>query len=514
MPFDRSSGLLLHVTSLPSHGGIGDLGQVAYEFADFLAAAKQKYWQVLPLSPTGYGNSPYAALSAFAGNPLLISLERLAEWGWIGGERLANLPGRSGNVQFDTVMGTKLPLLHEAALNFLNNRSALGERGAAQWSRFEQYCRDNASWLNDWAFYSVLRTKYNTGSWYVWPKELARREAGAMARVGQEDGQALAIEQVVQFAFDEQWRDLRAYCHERGIRFIGDVAIFVSYDSADVWTHPEAFDLNEDLAPVRVSGVPPDYFSVTGQRWGNPLYRWQEMESLGFDWWVARIRRARELYDVIRLDHFRGFEAYWSIPAEDETAVNGKWVKAPGVALFSRLREALGELPFIAEDLGIITKEVEDLREQFGMPGMRILQFAFGDRASHNYLPHWYVPNTVVYTGTHDNDTTRGWWEHDASAQEKAGVETYVHPGPDGVVWPLIRAAATSVADICLFPMQDVLDLGSEGRMNTPSRPENNWAWRYSEGALNGDHAAQLAALMEMTDRDGYVLPEKPSGTL
>jgi len=514
MSFDRASGLLLHVTSLPSYGGIGDLGQAAYEFADFLAASKQKYWQVLPLSPTGYGNSPYAALSAFAGNPLLVSLERLAEWGWINGDRLADLPGRSGNVQFDTVMSTKLPLLHEAALNFLNNRSALGARGAEQWARFEQFCRDNAFWLNDWASYSVLRTKYNTGSWYVWPKELARREPEAMARVGEEDGQSLAIEQVVQFAFDEQWRDLRAYCLERGIRFTGDVAIFVSYDSADVWTYPEKFDLDDNLAPVRVSGVPPDYFSSTGQRWGNPLYRWDLLQSRGFDWWVARIRRARQLYDAIRLDHFRGFEAYWSIPAEDETAINGKWVKAPGAALFSRLREALGELPFIAEDLGIITREVDELREQFGMPGMRILQFAFGDRASHNYLPHRYVPNTVVYTGTHDNDTTRGWWEHGASAQERAAVETYVHPGPDGVVWPLIRAAATSVADICLFPLQDVLELGSEGRMNTPSQPENNWAWRYAEGALKPEYAARLAALMEMTDRDGYVAPEKPAGTL
>ena len=303
--------------------------------------------------------------------------------------------------------------------------------------------------------------------------------------------------------------ELRAYCLERGIRFIGDVAIFVSYDSADVWTHCEDFELDEDLSPVRVSGVPPDYFSATGQRWGNPLYRWDKLEKEGFTWWVARVKRARELYDVIRLDHFRGFEAYWSIPAQDYTAINGQWVKAPGAALFSRLHEALGELPFIAEDLGVITREVDALREQFGMPGMRILQFAFGDRGSHNYLPHRYVPNTVVYTGTHDNDTTRGWWEHGASKHEKAAVEAYLHPGPDGVVWPLIRAAATSVAEICLFPLQDVLEIGSEGRMNTPSQPENNWAWRYAEDALKPESAARLAALMEMTDRDGYVEPEK-----
>jgi len=509
MPFDRSSGLLLHITSLPSLGGVGDLGTAAYEFADFLAAAKQKYWQVLPLSPTGYGNSPYAALSAFAGNPLLISLEKLAQWNWISADRLANLPGRSGNVEFDRAVEAKVPLIEEAARNFLQNHASLGALGVAQWERFEAYCKKNASWLNDWAFYSVLRMKYRTGAWYRWPRELAHREASALEQVALEDGPALAVEQVVQFAFDEQWRELRAYCRERGIRFIGDVAIFVSYDSADVWTHTSAFELNADLTPVRVSGVPPDYFSWTGQRWGNPLYRWDVLEGQGFDWWVARIRRSKELYDVIRLDHFRGFEAYWAIPAEDDTAINGKWVEAPGAALFARLREELGELPFIAEDLGLITREVDALREQFGMPGMRILQFGFGDRGSHNYLPHRYVPNTVVYTGTHDNDTTRGWWENGASAAEKACIETYLHAGAEGVVWPLIRAAAASVADICLFPLQDILELGSEARMNVPSQSENNWGWRYAHGALNPGSAARLAALMEMTDRDGYVDPNK-----
>ncbi len=509
MAFDRSSGLLLHVTSLPSHGGIGDFGPAAYDFANYLAAAKQKHWQVLPLSPTGYGNSPYAALSAFAGNPLLISLEKLVEWGWIDADRLAGLPGPAECVHFDQVIETKLPLLHEAARKFLTHHDDLGAAGVAQWARFEKYCVANAYWLNDWSFYSVLRAKYNTGSWYAWPTGVARREAEAMAEVQKEHGEALAVEQAIQFAFDEQWHELRTYCAARGISFIGDVAIFVAYDSADVWTHPEAFDLDKELAPVRVSGVPPDYFSATGQRWGNPLYRWDEMLDRGFDWWVTRIRRAKELYDIIRLDHFRGFEAYWAIPAEDATAINGKWVKAPGAALFSRLRDVLGELPFIAEDLGIITKEVDALREQFDMPGMRILQFGFGDRGSHNYLPHRYVPNTVVYTGTHDNDTTRGWWKHGASEQEKASVKIYLNSEVDDVVWSMIRAAATSVADICLFPLQDVLDLGSEARMNTPSKPENNWGWRYTPGALTAESATKLAALMEMTDRDGYVMPER-----
>jgi 4-alpha-glucanotransferase len=514
MPFDRSSGILLHITSLPSYGGIGDFGPAAYEFADFLAASKQKYWQVLPLSPVGYGNSPYAALSAFAGNPLLISLEKLADWGWLGerqsaAARLADLPGRSGNVQFEVVSAAKLPLLHEAARNFLDNHADLGHEVQTQWARFEQYCVDNASWLNDWAYYSVLRNKYGTGAWYSWPKGVSRREADALAAIQLEHGEELAIEQVVQFAFDEQWRELRSYCLARGIRFIGDVAIFVSYDSADVWTHTGVFELNDDLLPVRVSGVPPDYFSSTGQRWGNPLYRWDALESQGFDWWVARIQRAKQLYDVIRLDHFRGFEAYWAIPAEDNTAINGKWIEAPGAALFSRLREALGELPFIAEDLGLITKEVDALREKFSMPGMRILQFGFGDRGSHNYLPHRYEPNTVVYTGTHDNDTTRGWWQYGVSPRERASVETYIGHASDGIVWALVRAAATSVADMCLFPLQDVLNLGSEARMNTPSQPENNWAWRHAEGALKPEDAAKLAALMEMTDRDDHVQQAK-----
>jgi 4-alpha-glucanotransferase len=497
----------LHITSLPSYGGIGDLGPAAYEFADFLAAAKQKYWQVLPLSPTGYGNSPYAALSAFAGNPMLISLEKLVNWGWISAERIADLPGQAGSVDFDRVLSVKQPLIEEASKNFLNNHASLGTGGMQQWGRFEAYCALNASWLNDWAYYNVLRTRYKTGAWYQWPEGLAHREAAALEQVAAEHGAELAVEQAIQFAFDEQWRELRAYCQQRGIGFIGDVAIFVSYDSADVWTHTGAFELDDTLAPVKVSGVPPDYFSWTGQRWGNPLYRWDVLEEQGFDWWVARIQRSKDLYDVIRLDHFRGFEAYWAIPAEDDTAINGKWVKAPGAALFSRLRAELGELPFIAEDLGLITKEVDALREQFGMPGMRILQFGFGDRGSHNYLPHRYVPNTVVYTGTHDNDTTRGWWEHGASAAEKAAVETYLHPGTDGVVWPMIRAAATSVADICLFPLQDILELGSEARMNVPSQSENNWGWRCEPGVLRPESAEKLATLMAMTDRDDYAAP-------
>jgi 4-alpha-glucanotransferase len=497
MPFERSSGLLMHVSSLPSYGGIGDLGPAAFAFADFLAAAKQRLWQVLPLSPTGFGNSPYAAQSAFAGNPLLISLEHLADWGWIAGERIAHLSGRSGAVDYDAVAAQKLPLVEEAARNFIQRRS--GE----EWSLFAGYCQENGTWLDDWVLYSVLRRKFGYTAWNEWPDEAKFRRPEALDRLREQHAEELAVGRAIQFAFDEQWRALREYCAARDIRFIGDVAIFVNYDSADVWTHPELFELDEDLSPTRVAGVPPDYFSETGQRWGNPLYRWDALRQNGFAWWIDRIRRTRSLYDIIRLDHFRGFEAYWAIPAQDKTAVNGEWVKAPGAELFRRLHEQLGELPFIAEDLGLITKEVDALREQFGFPGMRVLQFGFSSRGAHLHLPHRYVPNTVAYTGTHDNDTTRGWWETSATAVEKAAVAAYIQPDRnDSVVWPLIRTAARSVADICLFPVQDILDLGSEARMNVPSRPQGNWSWRCPEHALTPDLAAKLASLTEVTDRD------------
>ncbi len=504
MALERSSGLLLHISSLPSYGGIGDFGPAAYAFADFLASAKQRLWQVLPLSPTGYGNSPYAALSAFAGNPLLISLEKLVDAGWLAAERIAGLPGHAGNVQFEIVEQTKYPLLVEAAKNFLANHDE------KQWARFQRFREENAFWLTDFARYIVLRQRFSLGSWATWPKEFAHRDAAALLALQQESRDELEIQQAIQFAFEEQWKALRSYCAERSIRFIGDVAIFVSFDSADVWTHPDIFELQQDLSPIRVAGVPPDYFSPTGQRWGNPLYRWDVLEERDFDWWVDRMRRALALYDIIRLDHFRGFEAFWAIPAEDGTAIHGEWVKAPGTELFTALRNQLGELPLIAEDLGLITREVDALRDKFELPGMRVLQFGFSDRSAHDYLPHRYVTNTVVYTGTHDNDTTLGWWQHGATENERNAVYSYLNPAPDDVVWRLMRAASTSVADVCIFPVQDVLVLGSEGRMNTPATPENNWSWRMAPNALNGQQAWGLAQLAELTDRDGYVPPPKP----
>lgn len=503
MPFARSSGLLLHISSLPSYGGIGDFGPAAFAFADFLAEAKQQWWQVLPLGPTGYGNSPYAGLSAFAGNPLLVSLEYLSDWGWLEGEAIAGLPGHAGNVDFDEVMARKVPLLETAAQWFL------AEKPGDQWTQFEKFRKENAAWLPDWALYSVLRRRHNNACWNQWPEPLARREADALAHARQELAGEIAIAEAIQFAFDEQLAALRAHCAGRGIQLLGDIAIFVNYDSVDVWTHPELFELDEKLAPVRVAGVPPDYFSETGQRWGNPLYRWDVMEARGFQWWVERVRRAQCMYDAIRLDHFRGFEAFWAIPAEEETAVKGEWIKAPGIALFERLRSELGELPFIAEDLGVITPPVIAMRERFQWPGMKVLQFGFGDREARKDLPHRYERNSVVYTGTHDNDTTRGWWENGATPLEKATIQTYLHPREHNVVWSLIRAAAASVADICLFPVQDTLNLGAEARMNTPALPKGNWCWRCPEGALTPELARGLASLTEVTDRD-RVYPIKP----
>ena len=503
MAAERVSGVLLHVTSLPSYGGVGDFGPAAYEFVDFLVAAKQRLWQVLPLSPTGYGSSPYSALSAFAGNPLLISLERLVDAGWIGRDRIEGLPGHDGACDFSVVFELKHPLVEEAAANFLDRA------GDEDKAKFQKFSQENISWLTDYAMFNVLRKRFGYASWNEWPAEYALRQSEAITSLMNESARELAVEQVVQFFFNEQWVALRAYCTERKIAILGDVAIFVSYDSADVWTHPEIFELDEQQKPVRVSGVPPDYFSKTGQLWGNPLYKWKLLEEHGFDWWVARIRRALALYDQVRLDHFRGFEAYWSVDANETTAINGQWVKAPGQSLFQRLKDVFGELPFIAEDLGLITPEVDELREHFGLPGMRILQFGFGDRGGHLYLPHRYVPNTVVYTGTHDNNTTLGWWRENTTPEERENVQTYLRPiENDGeIVWSMIKCAAASVAVTCIVPMQDVLHLGSEARMNTPSEATGNWTWRYGREALHPDFSRKLAALMEMTDRDGYQKP-------
>ena len=497
---ERASGLLLHLSSLPSRGGIGDLGPAAYAFADFLAAAQQQYWQVLPLSPTGFGNSPYSALSAFAGNPMFISLEKLAQQGWLEAVSLDALPGGDGPVNFELAAACKSPLLEHAASNFLDHAQPETRE------RFERFCFDNRFWVEGYASFSVLRTMFDGACWSAWPSEYLHRDPEVIDRFCIEHDRERMVQKAIQFFFQEQWMELRSYCAERKIRFIGDMAIFVNYDSAAVWMRPEIFELDEKKTALYVAGVPPDYFSPTGQRWGNPLYRWDVLASTNFAWWEARFRRALSLCDLLRLDHFRGFESYWAIPAEDQTAIRGKWMKALGTELFSHLHKQLGDLPLIAEDLGVITPEVEQMRKSFGMPGMRVMQFGFGDRGAHLHLPHRCEENMVIYTGTHDNNTTLGWWRQTNPAEREA-IAAYLHPGDDGIVWAMMRSAATSVARLCLFPMQDVLQLESDARMNTPAQPDGNWVWRYSPDALQPWITEKLAALTQVTDRDGWVEP-------
>jgi 4-alpha-glucanotransferase len=495
MPFERTSGILLHPTSLPSRGGIGDLGAEAHRFADFLSDAKQGLWQVLPLGPCGIGNSPYSATSAFAGNPLLVSLERLAERGWLARERAAVLADAPGNVDYQRVASAKRPLLREAAANFLRGASD-GARG-----RFARFQQENAWWLDDFALFDVLRARNQGRTWREWPAPLAHRDPAALDRARSDFADDVAVVKAIQFAFFEQWSALRARCAARGVKIVGDVAIFVSYDSADVWMRPDLFHLDEHLEPTVVAGVPPDVFSKTGQRWGNPLYRWDALRANGYDWWVRRLRWALQTCDIIRLDHFRGFEAYWEIPASEPTAVNGHWVDGPRDDLFHVLRQHLGDLPFIAEDLGFITPQVHQMRERLRIPGMRVMEFGFGDPGAHIYLPHRFEPNTVVYTGTHDNATINDWWANYATAAEREAAAAYVGEDPDGINWAFIRAAAGSVADLCIIPLGDVLGLGADGRMNIPSSADGNWAWRLRRDALTPELAKKLATLATVSDR-------------
>ncbi|MGA7220613.1 MAG: 4-alpha-glucanotransferase [Candidatus Sulfotelmatobacter sp.] len=494
MSFPRVAGILLHPTSLPSRGGIGDFGPAAYSFVDSLAAARQGLWQVLPLGPLGYGNSPYSSISAFAGNPLLISLERLAAHGWIDSSKLPALSLDNGPVQYDQVFATKMPLLFEAGRKFISSASG----GARQ--RFENFCSANAWWLDDLVLFDAIRAQQKLRSWNEWPRDLACREPAALARAREELAVDLKIRGALQFAFYEQWQALRRYCSERSIRVVGDIAIFVNYDSADVWKHRELFRLNENLDPDVVSGVPPDFFSETGQRWGNPLYRWDVMKAQGYEWWIQRLRWATRNCDYIRLDHFRGFDQFWEIPASDPTAINGRWVDGPRDDLFHTVRDALGGLPFFAEDLGYITPEVHALRDRLQIPGMAVLQFGFSDEGAHMYLPH-RAAGKVIYTGTHDNDTTAGWFASGAAENERRNAECYLGRSEDGVHWSFIRAAMSSVADLCLIPLQDVLGLGSEARMNTPSLNDGSWKWRFAAGQFSHDLTAKLANLAEVTDR-------------
>ncbi len=492
-PAGRAAGVLLHPTSLPGPHGVGDLGASVYHFIEFLAAARQALWQVMPLGPLGLGNSPYAARSAFAGNPLLIALDQLAGRGWFDQAELEASALPPGATQYGLAGEVKLVALHRAFERFKGNVIPEQQRELAE---FRERQRD---WLEDFALFLALKDAHGGRAWFEWQPELALRQPDALAAARRELADTLAFHQFVQWHFFEQWRAARRYANERGVNIIGDIPIFVAHDSADVWTHRELFQLDEHGQPTAVAGVPPDAFSATGQRWGNPLYNWERLAETGYRWWIERFRATLELVDVVRLDHFLGFQAYWEVPADHETAVEGRWVKGPGEALFQAIWGELGHVPMVVEDLGEITPDVVELRERLRLPGMKVLQFAFADAAgqptgANPYLPHNYRPDCVAYTGTHDNDTTVGWFAS-LSPAERASVLRYT--GTDGrdIAWDLIRLAFGSVARWAIVPLQDILALGSEARMNVPGRPTDNWTWRYAEGDLTASHAERLTEL-------------------
>lgn len=495
MAFSRSSGILLHPTSLPGPHGIGDLGREAFTWLEFLEAAGQRLWQVMPLGPTGYGDSPYQCFSAFAGNPYLIDLEQLRDEGWLEAADLAEAPPLSEErVDYGAVIPFKLSLLSRAHARFRGGASEEAREAV------RRYRAEQAGWLEDFALFMALKEAHGGRAWNQWQPELRDREAGPLEQAREAHQEAIDRHVLWQYLFHRQWMRVKRRANEKGIRIVGDIPIFIAYDSAEAWAQREKFHFDEEANPTVVAGVPPDYFSDTGQRWGNPLYRWERMRADGFRWWIDRFRAALEFFDLIRVDHFRGFEAYWEVPAHEETAMHGRWVRGPGQALFDAVRDALGELPIIAEDLGVITPEVERLRDDNGLPGMKVLQFAFANGASDPYLPHNYPRNCVVYTGTHDNDTTRGWYQS-APEAERDHVRRYLARGDEDAPQGLVRLAIASVADQAVFPFQDALGLGSEARMNTPGRAVGNWAWRFRWRDVPPWLAGQLREMAELYGR-------------
>jgi 4-alpha-glucanotransferase len=490
----RSCGVLLHPTSLPGHGGIGTLGENARRFVDLLSAMGMSYWQLLPLTPPGCGNSPYSSLSAFAGNPLLIDLHQLATEGDLpleahsGADRLPE-----ERVEFGGVSDVKFGLLHQAAAAFLAAEKNF------RTEEFWHFC-DTTPWLHDFALFMALKQHYKEKSWQKWPREAALLTADAHEKVSRELGHEIGVQKYLQWQFSRQWQSLRAYAAGRGVSFIGDIPIFVAYDSADVWRNRDIFLLDDQGRPTVVAGVPPDYFSKTGQLWGNPLYNWEALERRGFDWWIERFRHAFTLFDCVRIDHFRGFEAAWQVPAKERTAERGEWKAAPGGSLFEAVRSALGALPIIAEDLGVITPEVEALRDRFGFPGMKILQFAFDSGPANPYLPHNHVRNCVVYTGTHDNDTTLGWYTSQAE-HPRSLARNYVGSNGRDIVADIIRTALMSVAATVVIPFQDILGLPGAARMNLPGTALGNWEWRFSWDMIHRGLAGETNDRLERYGR-------------
>ena len=501
MEFERSAGILLHPTSLPGKFGIGDLGNEAFKFIDFLVQAGQKLWQVFPLGPTGYGDSPYQCFSAFAGNPLLISPEKLKENGFLSDEE-SNTPFESDpkKIDYGKVIDFKKSLLQKSYKNFSSNSNGLEKD-------FEKFCKEHTEWLDDFSLFMACKDHHNGNVWSSWEKGLVQREESALNQWKKKLSDEIQYQKFVQFIFFRQWKAVRGYANEKGIKIIGDMPIFIAYDSSDLWSNKELFTVDEEGKLTFVAGVPPDYFSSTGQLWGNPLYKWDVMEKDDFIWWRKRFSSLFELVDIVRVDHFRGFEAYWKVPGDAKTAESGKWIKAPGEKLFNTLKKHLGDLPILAEDLGVITPPVEALRDQFGFPGMKVLQFAFGTGMERKFLPHNFVPTCVVYTGTHDNDTTRAYFEKEMKKEGNIykHAQMYLNYFGDNILSELIRAAYASVAAIVIIPMQDILNLGGEARMNFPSTTGGNWTWRFTWDQISENLAKHYLGLTELYER-----PPKP----
>lgn len=494
----RGSGILLHITSLPSPFGIGDMGPWAYKFADFLMETKQSFWQMLPLNPTElyHGNSPYHSTSAFACNPLFISLELLVKEGLIAETDLKSEPEfPKDRVDYPSVVTYKVKLFEGAYERFKGKKEA---------HEYEQFCMEHAHWLDDFALFMALRSRFQGKVWSEWPQEIRDREPGSLESAKMELYERLDRTRFLQYIFFKQWISLKKYCNERGVQILGDIPIYVNYDSADLWTHPELFKLDHDKRPYAVAGVPPDYFSETGQLWGNPIYRWDVLKERGYDWWIQRMKQNFKFFDLVRIDHFRGFVAYWEVPANEKTAKNGKWVEAPAEDFFKVLLEKFPAAPLIAEDLGIITPEVREIMQRFDFPGMKVLLFAFGeDLPTNPYAPHNVVQNCLIYTGTHDNNTARGWFENEATPEEKKRLFLYLgRQIPAGEIHhELIRLAMTSVANTAILPMQDILGLGEEARMNRPSTKDGNWQYRLLQEAVTPDLAGRLREMTEIYGR-------------
>lgn len=495
----RASGILLHISSLPSKYGIGDLGPAAYRFADYLMRTHQRLWQVLPIGPVGPDASPYSSSSTFAGNPLLISPEPLVESGLLTEEDLAPLADLPEDyVDYERLVPRKRNVLRTAFRRFENDRSPVDSPS------LKQFLQSEAHWLEDYALFAALKDTYDGAPWTDWPSPLVHREPEALKEAREKHAAAVRMHTFWQYLFHRQWSALQSYCHARDIRLFGDLPIYVAHDSADVWAHQDLFHLDEEGEPPVVAGVPPDYFSPEGQRWGNPIYRWDRMQQNGYEWWAQRLGHILDQFDLVRLDHFRGFEAYWQIPAEEETAVNGEWVQGPSTDFFEAMEDELGELPLVAEDLGTISEAVHELRDTFGFQGMAVLQFAFENGPENKFLPHNYKPNTVAYTGTHDNNTTLGWWKRELSDSGKEYARSYLNLDSDDteVLEQCLRALEGSVADRVVLPLQDILGLGAEARMNVPGEPSGNWRWRVTSDQLEGT-GDLLASLTRIYGRAG-----------